>query len=205
MSWVDVKKKRIKRESSPILIRDDDVDQTGGAVQPARKKRKREKQPARDIEDSATGPVEKKHRTSTHEPDSQPQHTQLSYPPGHAYPTTHEIHKYVTSIDALRAVKAASLTIDEIQNVINILVWDEKLEEVNGGYRTVRGVKFDPKATEIEAEEREGSALMQMPCGRCPVVELCGPPGMGAISAESCVYFGQWLDRGGGGEVAVAG
>ena len=198
MSWVEEKKKRIKRDSSPILIRDDVVNGTAAGAQDnrGRKKRKREKAapPSTDMEDFA--PI-KKHCSHKHDADSTNEPTQLIFPAGHEYPTASSIHQFIVTNNVIRPVKAASLTVDEIQNVLNVLVWDEKLEEVNGGYRTVRGVKFKQPGEEKNGGDEKkvgGNGLTEMPCGRCPVVDLCGVGG--PISAETCVYFERWLDRG---------
>ena len=46
---------------------------------------------------------------------------------------------------------------------------------------------------EAEAMKR-GNGLTEAPCGRCPVIDLCGKGG--AINAASCVYYTEWLEKG---------
>ena len=161
-----------------------------------RKKRKRE---PRDIEDAA--PPRKYHRSHKHADDPEityeTYHTQLAFPAGHDYPTAASIHSFIVSNNFMRAAKSESLTVDEVQNILNVLVWDEKLEPVNGGYRTVRGVKFRAPGEEEDSvgkeEKQRGNALTEAPCGRCPVIDLCGTGG--PITAATCAYFDPWLGR----------
>lgn len=203
MSWVEEKRKRIKKEQSPILVRDDEDQTTAGASDTAGgKKRKRgttANDDTHDIEDSAPPPKQRSHKHGP-DPETDTGPNQLAYQAGHAYPTAASIHSYITSNNIIRTVKANSLTVDEVQNVVNVLVWDEKLEEVNGGYRTVRGVTFkQPGEEDDEPEEEEkkrGNGLTEAPCGRCPVIDLCGNGGL--INAATCVYFDRWLSHGEG-------
>ena len=201
MSWVEGKKKRVKREHSPILVRDDVEPTTTGATGArGRKKRKLDGgavAQANDIEDSAP-PRKKRSNKHTHDPETDIGPAQVSHPAGHEYPTPVSIHSFVTNSAIIRAVKASSLTVDEIQNILNVLVWDEKLEEVNGGYRTVRGVTHKQPGQEEdhqadEDEWKRGNGLTEAPCGRCPVFDLCGPGSL--INAATCVYFDRWLNR----------
>ena len=206
MSWVDSRKKRIKRESSPILIRDDGDP---AAEEPrearesrGRKKRKRDSnnlpEPIniKDIEDSAPARKHRSHK-HTHDAEIEATHDQVPFPAGHEYPTAASIYDWITSNGIIRAVKAESLTVDEVQKVLNILVWDEKLENINGGYRTVRGVKSKQLGEVDDPEDglarKRGNGFTEMPCGLCPVIDICGTGG--PVNAASCVYFERWLGR----------
>jgi len=175
-SWHDVKRKpRRERDGSPIDLDSDDGAQTSG------QKRKRN---GADIEDS----VSKKRR------EPQPEITQLAYPAGsRGYPTAESIHNFVTNSNAIRPTKAASLTVREVQEIINVLVWDDKLEKVAGGYRTCIGVKYKLPGAFDDDERKEfvGNGLTEAPCGGCPVFDLCAEGG--PINAGNCVYFDKWL------------
>lgn len=183
-SWSQEKVRRFKRETSPIEIHDDDDED--GAEQRGRKKRKSLNGTAvipNDIEElgqSRRAPM------------------QVSLPVGYIYPTAESIHSFLISTRVLRGGKANSLTVGEVQNVINILVWDGKLESINGGYRTVRGV--EPQRPGQDEEDidgaeamRRGNGLTEAPCGRCPVLDLCGKGSL--ISPTTCVYYGDWLQK----------
>jgi DNA-directed RNA polymerase III subunit RPC6 len=177
-SWYDVKRKsRRERDSSPIDLDNDSGAETSG------QKRKRNNG---DIED-ATPP---RKRPSA----PQPQITQLAYPVGsRQYPTAESIHNFVTNSNAIRPTKAASLTVREVQEIVNVLVWDDKLEKVAGGYRTCLGVSFKvPGAFDYDdRDDPVGNGLTEAPCGRCPVFDLCAEGG--PVNASNCVYFDQWL------------
>lgn len=128
-------------------------------------------------------------------------HSQLIYPSGsHTYPTATTIHQFLTSSDAIKPTKAASLTVPEIQACIDVLIWDDKLEKIHNpdgiewGYRTVRGVTFKPPGSssfDLEDLGRGRNGLTDAPCGRCPVFDVCSDEG--PVNAAECVYFDQWL------------
>ena len=199
-SWSEpyAKDKKIKKEKSPVLTRDGPEREAGP---PDRKKRRTTSRAAAavrtdDIED--LGAVKKAHKHS-----QPPADTQFAHLVGHSYPTPTSIHKYLIDTNILRGSKGDSLTVEEVQNVINVLVWDQKLEEVNGGYRTVRGVKFRKPGVEeddeVVMESKRSNGLVEAPCGRCPVIDICSDTG--PINAETCVYFEEWL----GGRVSATG
>lgn len=176
-SWVEVKPTRSRhdRNTSPV-----DVDPEDGGK--AGTKRKRDSTTG----DDAAAPTKRRQ--------PEPVITQVAFPAGsRGYPTADSIHSFITNSNAIRESKAASITIREVQEILNVLVWDEKLEKVGNGYRTVMGVKFRPPGS-YDAdgiEEIVGNGLTEAPCGRCPVFDLCAPGG--PINAGNCVYFEQWL------------
>jgi len=187
-SWADTKPRRIRREASPITIAEDGEEGKG---------KKRKRGTAGDIEDSA--PSSHKRRSGYDESETIDIITQLAYPAySRTYPSAEAIHNFITTTDAIRASKAAQLTVAEIQGVIDLLVWDDKLEKVQEGYRTVRGVSFKPPGYSDydgdggERGEADGNGLTQAPCGRCPVFDLCGDGG--PVNAGSCVYWAKWLE-----------
>lgn len=197
-SWVEEKRKKVKRDSTdPITIAGYELAR-GSSPEETRGRKKRKASQTHDIEDA--GPVRKANKRD-HDGHGH-SYLQLSHPANHKYPDAHEIHDFITNNDFVRASKQSSLSVDEVQNIINMLVWDEKLERINDGYRTVRGVKqptFSGQDNEydlmgrslLDNDERRGNGLTEMPCGRCPVIDVCGKGG--PINASNCVYFDQWL------------
>jgi DNA-directed RNA polymerase III subunit RPC6 len=202
VSWgsADGKRKRTKKEASPIPVLDEDGE-PAPAVPDSRSRKKRKSgsgtaaRPV-DIEDATHSRKQRSHKHG-YDPETDPHSHQLTLPPGHRYPNASQIHTYILQSNILRAVKAASLTVAEVKNMLNVLVWDEKLEEINEGYRTVRGVK--PQQPGVEDGEgganggRRGNGLTEAPCGSCPVIDVCGNGG--PINAASCVYYGEWLSQ----------
>ena len=129
------------------------------------------------------------HRHS-HDAEFDTTYDQHPYPAGHVYPTAATIFDWINSTGIIRAAKAESLNIDEIQKILDILVWDEKLENVNDGYRTVRGVKSKGLEDEEDASEQlagnRSSGFTEAPCGQCPVIDMCSARRAGQ-SCELCV------------------
>lgn len=178
-SWFD-SKRRTKPDQSPIDVDNDQATQSRG-------KRKRD---VIDIEDTEP-PSKKRSKGRGVEPDVV---LQLAYPAAsRKYPTASDVHTFVTTSNAIRPGKAGSLTIPEVQGLIDMLVWDGKLEKVGGGYRTVRGVNFKPPgAFEFDnVEDANGNGLTETPCGRCPVFDLCHEGG--PVNAANCSYYGNWV------------
>lgn len=68
----------------------------------------------------------------------------------------------------------------DIKSLLDVLVYDGKIERVVGGtaYKAARKVGTENGFTEA-------------PCGRCPVFGLCREGG--PVSASNCKYFEEWL------------
>lgn len=189
-SWGQEKRKRVKQE--PIEIEDEE-DLAGSRGRKKRKSANGTAVASDDIEDSV--PKIRSHKpVRSVEMETEP--IQLAFPAGHSYPTATSIHNFIVASGVLRGGKANSLTVQEIQNVINVLIWDDKLEEINGGYRTIRGVKPQhPGMDEEDAEgdvSKRGNGLTEAPCARCPVFDVCGNGGL--VNAANCVYYTDWLN-----------
>ena len=108
----------------------------------------------------------------------------LPMPPGFTgYPTLSEITK------ALNASRLSHVIMKEaeILQLLDILVWDARIERVPSmkAYRAVRRVP-EPGVSEF------GNGLTEAPCGRCPVIEICGDGG--PVNATTCEYFEDWLN-----------
>ncbi|KAF2216716.1 hypothetical protein CERZMDRAFT_32225 [Cercospora zeae-maydis SCOH1-5] len=135
----------------------------------------------------------------THNFDPETDFTQLAHRAGvHHYPTAEDVHQFIISSDAIKATKSASLTVQEVQACLDVLIWDDKLEKLwnsdtgSWGYRTKRGVTFRQPGQAFDIEEQaEGTGLTQAPCGRCPVFDVCNQGG--PINPQTCVYFDRWL------------
>lgn len=105
---------------------------------------------------------------------------QMSYPPGYTgYPTLNQIYLWVKNSNLTEVDLAEA----DIKSLLDVLVYDGKIERVVGGtaYKAVR--KIDPT-----------NGFTESPCGRCPVFELCKEGG--PVSASNCKYFEEWLNAG---------
>ncbi|TVY54556.1 putative DNA-directed RNA polymerase III subunit rpc6 [Lachnellula cervina] len=107
-------------------------------------------------------------------------------PHGYAgYPGVHEM----TAMIEDRKVTNTTLTAAEIQQLLDVLCFDDLIERVEGGkegfsYRALRKSLLD--------DAEGGSVLTEMPCGRCPVFDLCEEGG--PVSPSSCIYYNDWLE-----------
>jgi DNA-directed RNA polymerase III subunit RPC6 len=133
----------------------------------------------------------------------------LPMPPGYKkYPTVPEITKFIQQSGI---TNNTTLTEADIQQLVDVLVYDGLVEPITvnrrRGYRVTRAMKQDTVPFHQRQKEREAgigldkalrlgpeppsSALTEMPCGRCPVFELCGEGG--PVSPKTCVYMLEWL------------
>lgn len=84
---------------------------------------------------------------------------------------------------SLRSTEYASLDLkdEDIQSILNILVYDDKIEEF--------GTQGNYRACDWEEGIRP-SVLTDTPCGTCPVFLECQEGSI--ISPEKCIYFLEW-------------
>ncbi|TGO54278.1 hypothetical protein BOTNAR_0272g00040 [Botryotinia narcissicola] len=112
----------------------------------------------------------------------------LPMPPGYqGYPTLNELTSFIENSGAT----AMTLTAQDIQQLLDILIFDNKIERVLAGpegvcYRAVR------KGFREEQEGGPFSALTDVPCGHCPVADLCEEGG--PVEPSTCEYFKKWLN-----------
>ncbi|TRX95042.1 hypothetical protein FHL15_004127 [Xylaria flabelliformis] len=121
----------------------------------------------------------------------------LPLPAGYMeYPTTEEI---TAGIQAAEVAKGQPLKQEHVQELIDVLVWDNRVEEIRMGsrvgYRAVRITKQNPslysKPGDEDFWEPRSNGLTTVPCGKCPVFDLCEEGG--PVWAGGCEYFDQWL------------
>ncbi|KAI0000231.1 RNA polymerase Rpc34 [Xylariaceae sp. FL0662B] len=121
----------------------------------------------------------------------------IPLPAGYAaYPTTEDITSYILHS---QVAKGQPLLREHVQELINVLVWEDRIEEVKMGdrvgYRAARITKHNPTSNaSLNADdfwEPRRNGLVTVPCGRCPVFELCEEGG--PVWAGGCEYFDKWL------------
>ncbi|KAF4632569.1 hypothetical protein G7Y89_g5560 [Cudoniella acicularis] len=100
------------------------------------------------------------------------------------YPSVDDITSYIEGTD----FTSQTLTSTEIQQLLDIMCYDDQIERVIGsgdgiGYRALRKTLKD--------EDEIGSVLMEAPCGRCPVFDLCEEGG--PVGPSNCEYLSEWL------------
>lgn len=98
------------------------------------------------------------------------------------YPTIGEITK------ALNESKLSEIKLREVEmrQLMDILCWDGRVMKVmNGkGYKAVRHAPH-------QRGDTPDNGLVEAPCGRCPVFDLCEEGG--PVNARTCTYFQEWL------------
>ncbi|KAL1867936.1 hypothetical protein VTK73DRAFT_3901 [Phialemonium thermophilum] len=135
----------------------------------------------------------------------------LPYPAGYArYPTIHEIARFIADSGI---TNNTTLSESDVQQLVDVLVFDGLVEPTprigrRRGYRATRIARQDPSLSVLapDAVDGDGSGgggpavlgaepptngLMEAPCGKCPVFELCEEGG--PVSPSNCVYFQKWL------------
>ncbi|KAM7188453.1 DNA-directed RNA polymerase [Naviculisporaceae sp. PSN 640] len=136
----------------------------------------------------------------------------LPLPAGYkSYPTVTEIAQVIAKAGV---TNSTILSEADIQLVVDTLTYDGLVEpiKVDGrkGYRVTRAVKQDPVPLAKRNEGRTdlpplipgpppvSNGLTEVPCGACPVFDICEEGG--PVSPSTCVYIPRWL----GIEQAVA-
>ncbi|KAI1177256.1 RNA polymerase Rpc34 subunit [Nemania sp. FL0916] len=175
---------RSTRSVSPVLPKKGVIH--GAASEAAIKSKKRAAEAISGGDDAAMAPPAKTRKT-----------IRLPLPAGYMeYPTTEQI---TANIQAAAVAKGQPLKQEHVQELIDVLVWDNRVEEVRMGnrvgYRAVRISRQNPslysKPGDEDFWEPRSNGLTTVPCGKCPVFDLCEEGG--PVWAGGCEYFDQWL------------
>ncbi|KAL2756540.1 hypothetical protein ACRALDRAFT_1048842 [Sodiomyces alcalophilus JCM 7366] len=137
-----------------------------------------------------------------------PKNTYLPLPAGYKeYPTVRDMARFISQTGI---TTETILGEEDVQKLIDVLVFDNLIEPVRVGGRVGYRVRRHPKqsleswaaprpaedevlpAVEPGAPEPVTNGFTEAPCGRCPVFDLCEEGG--PVSASNCIYFQQWLD-----------
>jgi DNA-directed RNA polymerase III subunit RPC6 len=110
----------------------------------------------------------------------------LPMPAGYnGYATCDEITRFLDEKQVAKTI----LTAVDVQQLLDIMVYDEKIERVRcggdlWGYRTLRqSLRHGDIASQ--------NLLTEAPCGKCPVFDLCEEGG--PVGPSNCEYFNDWL------------
>ena len=123
----------------------------------------------------------------------------VPYPAGYTgYPNLTDLTNY---INGTGVVNNTFLPASAVNQVLNVLVYDDKLIKVrrkdpesNEEATTLYKTRHTPdvvNATYSGQVKDEGSDLTKIPCGRCPVFDLCEEGG--PVSASNCEYWAAWI------------
>ena len=115
-----------------------------------------------------------------------PMERYLPMPVGYAgYPSLDEVTRYIET----NTFTTVTLTASEVQQLLDVLIFDDKIEKFILGegfvYKALR--KNVDSAMDIIADP-----LIEAPCGRCPVFDLCEEGG--PVGPSNCEYYNDWLE-----------
>lgn len=132
----------------------------------------------------------------------------LPMPAGYLdYPTVSDIAKVLSKTNITKTV----LSEEDVQKLVGVLVADDLVELVRlpGGRRAYRIVRPTRQGLEGWAVKQGTAAVgtadvevgpdayrngfSDVPCGKCPVFDLCEPGG--PVGPNNCEYFQTWLGR----------
>lgn len=128
----------------------------------------------------------------------------LPLPAGYmGYPTVRDIARVLSQTGI---TTNTILSEEDVQKLVDVLEFDGLIERIKVGgrigYRTVRPAKqsLDPWAVPTEPGKQEkgipqqyGTPFNEVPCGRCPVFDLCEEGG--PVAPSNCEYFKRWLGQ----------
>ena len=141
--------------------------------------------------------------------DTKPKARYLRHEPGYAdYPTLDEITTFVNTSELTSGI---TLKLDDISKIIDVLCWDErlyKIEKPEVGWDDDGNVKkptamykslLNRDEAQLDVAQRRsgkvkvgpGNGVTDIPCGRCPVFDLCEEGG--PVNANNCKYFDEWF------------
>lgn len=159
---------------------------------------KRKKRSASELEEP---PAKGAKTSSASVPPRHHQPVLLPLPAGYTdYPTVRDVARFLSMNNI---TNNTILSEHDVQKLVDVLMWDNLVEPVRIagkiGYRVARIARQatgswpsrdDPTGREGEPEPHI-SAYTELPCGRCPVFELCEEGG--PVGPSNCEYFKKWL------------
>ncbi|CZS95322.1 hypothetical protein WAI453_011305 [Rhynchosporium graminicola] len=109
----------------------------------------------------------------------------LPMPAGYqGYPTLNELTLFVENANIFSQTLAAN----DIQQLLDIMCYDDRIDRVINGSE---GVSYRALRKSLRDEDEHNSLLSEVPCGRCPVFDLCEEGG--PVGPSNCEYFNDWL------------
>eukprot|EP00754_Rhynchopus_humris_P003366 Rhum_TRINITY_DN1176_c0_g1::Rhum_TRINITY_DN1176_c0_g1_i1::g.3555::m.3555/K03025/RPC6, POLR3F; DNA-directed RNA polymerase III subunit RPC6 len=94
------------------------------------------------------------------------------------------IERNVSSMEVSRK----ALTMDDLQCIVNTLVYDGKLVETH----TEAGGRYYQLATQLV----DWHPFAESPCASCPIQQHCDSGGADPFNPQSCPYLKTWLEQG---------
>lgn len=134
--------------------------------------------------------------------------------PGRLLPLPAGYNNYPTALSIVQMINKSGLTRDpvtkeavtlsqaDMQQVLDILVWENRIEPVRLSGRRVgycvcrpHQIPSDKREDNDEvlgvAQEPRTNGFSEIPCSSCPVFDICEPGG--EVSPATCKYYDEWL------------
>ncbi|KAL4792767.1 RNA polymerase Rpc34 [Aspergillus venezuelensis] len=125
----------------------------------------------------------------------------LPYPAGYSgYPTVAALTAAVNS----SGITPVRLGEESVTQLLEMLCYDNKLVALNNGevYKSIKNpeqvktrqqsqARKTDEETAADNDRLVSNGMTEVPCGHCPVFNLCVPGG--AVSPENCEYFETWI------------
>jgi DNA-directed RNA polymerase III subunit RPC6 len=119
-----------------------------------------------------------------HSKSKPPTATGALFPISRVIPTAiDDIHDFITT----SGLTSHSLSIDDIQSLVNRLIYDGAIHLNEEGVYSSIGSLYKT----IKGEMRLGMGFTDIPCGTCPVFDFCSDDS--PVSPATCIYYKDWL------------
>ncbi|KAG0201882.1 34-kDa subunit of RNA polymerase III (C) [Mortierella sp. GBA30] len=111
-----------------------------------------------------------------------------------SYPSATHVHKYIME----KRISQVDLTVDDITMLLDVLVYDGKIErfiaqvDEDWGDEGDLDMDSDWVYKAVTREKKAESAWQDCPCGYCPVADFCTESG--PVNPAGCTYYAKWLE-----------
>mmetsp|Transcript_3882 Transcript_3882/g.5337 ORF Transcript_3882/g.5337 Transcript_3882/m.5337 type:complete len:307 (+) Transcript_3882:18-938(+) len=92
----------------------------------------------------------------------------------------------------ISGISTVELSPQEIELIVNTLVYDGRLETVQSSVLLYTGYAATKKMFKVGKSMNPPDFLTEVPCGVCPIISQCSEGGV--ISPTSCRYLTHWLE-----------
>eukprot|EP00607_Mallomonas_marina_P003414 CAMPEP_0182433336 /NCGR_PEP_ID=MMETSP1167-20130531/62560_1 /TAXON_ID=2988 /ORGANISM="Mallomonas Sp, Strain CCMP3275" /LENGTH=255 /DNA_ID=CAMNT_0024621907 /DNA_START=178 /DNA_END=945 /DNA_ORIENTATION=+ len=92
----------------------------------------------------------------------------------------------------ISGISKVELSLDELELVLQTLVYDGHLEEVQTAVVMLTGQASGQAMYKVSRSVNPPNYFTEFPCGSCPVIERCCDGGI--ISPRTCEYMKHWLE-----------
>ena len=112
-------------------------------------------------------------------------------------PFLQRTHSLISSVDLVAFINemgivTVSLTVEQIELILNTLIYDGKIEKVTVASTMVKENERKSNLYRSIKSIISSSPITRNPCGICPVFKDCHDDGV--ITPMTCIYLNNWLE-----------